>query len=102
MQYSVFSSKRVDQLHPSGNAFIQNAVEAVDLHSKTVCFCQLFGDVNIVSIVLSKEDNIFKCFTIFMKFTGEDGPPLPPMRSLHCCKQAGALFSTKMKVIDHT
>jgi hypothetical protein len=36
------------------------AVEAtVDLHCKTVCFYQLFGDVNIFSIALSKKDNFF-------------------------------------------
>ena len=58
-------------------ATLQSAVEAtVDLHCKTVCFNQLFGDVNIFSIV-------FQCFTIFMKFTEEDGPALPPLRSLH-------------------
>ena len=41
-------------------ATLQSAVEAtVDLHCKTVCFNQLFGDVNIFSIVLSKKDNFF-------------------------------------------
>ena len=39
-------------------ATLQSAVEAtVDLHCKTVCFNQLFGDVNILDIVLSKNDN---------------------------------------------
>ena len=41
-------------------AATQSAVEAtVDLHCKTVCFNQLFGDVNIFSIVLSRKDNFF-------------------------------------------
>jgi hypothetical protein len=31
-----------------------------------LCFKKLFGDVNIFSIVLSKNDNFFKCFTIFI------------------------------------
>ena len=36
-------------------ATLQSAAEAtVDLHCKTVCFNQLFGDVNIFSIVLFK------------------------------------------------
>ena len=39
-------------------ATLQSAVEAtVDFHRKTVCLNQLFGDVNIFSIVLSKKDN---------------------------------------------
>ena len=39
-------------------ATLQSAVEAtVDLHCKTVCFNQLFGDVIIFSIVLSKKVN---------------------------------------------
>jgi hypothetical protein len=54
-------------------ATVQSAAEAtLDLNRKTVCF----------SIVLSKNDNFKKSFIIFMKFT-EDGPPLPPMWSLH-------------------
>ena len=37
---------------------LQSAAEAtVDLHCKTVCFHQLFGDVNILSIALSKKDH---------------------------------------------
>ena len=65
-------------------ATLQSTIEAtVDLHCKTVCFNQLFGDMNIFSIVLSKKDNfvnVLKC--IFMKFT-EDDPPLPPLMSVH-------------------
>ena len=39
---------------------LQSAAEAtVDIHCKTVCFNQLFGDVNIFSIVSSKKDNFF-------------------------------------------
>ena len=39
-------------------ATLQSAAEAtVDLHCETVCFNQLFGDVNIFCIVLSKKDN---------------------------------------------
>ena len=67
-------------------ATLQSAVEAtVDLLCKIVCFNQLFGDVIIFSIVLSEKGNFLKGFTIyiFMKFTEEDGPPLP-LRSLHC------------------
>ena len=46
------------QLHHG--ATLQSAVEAtVDLHCKIVCFNQLFGDVVIFSIVLSKKDNVF-------------------------------------------
>lgn len=45
-------------------ATLQSAVEAtVDLHCKTVCFNQLFGDVNIFSIVLSKRDNFLNVLT---------------------------------------
>ena len=65
------------QLHHGDT--LQSAVEAnVDLCCKTVCFNQLFDDVNIFSIV-------FQCFAIFIfrKFTEEDGPPLPHLRSLH-------------------
>ena len=54
-------------------ATLQSAAETtVDLHCTTVCFNQLFCD-------------IFLCFTIyiFMKFTEEDGPSIPPLRSLH-------------------
>ena len=41
-------------------ATLQSAVEAtVDLYCKTVCFNQLFGDLNIFSIVLTKKDIIF-------------------------------------------
>ena len=41
-------------------ATLQSAAEAtVNLNYKTVCFNQLFGDVNIFSIVLSKKDNFF-------------------------------------------
>jgi hypothetical protein len=37
----------------------KSAVDAtVDLHCKTVCFNTFFGEVNIVSIVLSKKDNL--------------------------------------------
>jgi hypothetical protein len=44
------------QLHHG--ATLQSAAEATgDLHCKTVCFNQLFGDVNIFTIVLSKKDN---------------------------------------------
>ena len=32
-----------------------------------MCFNQLFGDVNTISMVLSKKNN-FKCFTIFFKW----------------------------------
>ena len=40
-------------------ATLQSAVEAtIDLHCKTVCFNELFGDVNIFSIVLSKRINV--------------------------------------------
>ena len=39
-------------------ATLQSAVEAtVDLHCKTVCLDQLYGDVIIVIIVLSKNDH---------------------------------------------
>ena len=39
---------------------LQSAVEAtVDLHCKLVCFNQLFGDMIIFIIVLSKKDNFF-------------------------------------------
>ena len=41
----------------------QTAVEAtVDLHCKQ-CFNQLFGDVNIFSVVLSKKVNFFNVLT---------------------------------------
>ena len=41
-------------------ATLQSAVEAtVDLHCNSVCFNQLFGDVNMFSIVLSQKDNLF-------------------------------------------
>ena len=41
-------------------ATLQSAVEVmVDLHCKTVCFNQLFGDMNVFSIVLSKKANFF-------------------------------------------
>jgi hypothetical protein len=41
-------------------ATLQSAVEAtVDLHCKTVCFNQIFGDVNIFSIFLSKNVSFF-------------------------------------------
>jgi hypothetical protein len=44
-------------------ATLHSAVEAtVDLHCKTVCFNKLYGDMN--SIVVSKKDNFFECFTI--------------------------------------
>jgi hypothetical protein len=69
------------RLRPGSN--LQRAVEAtVDLHCKTVCLRQVFGD-NIFSIVDLKRTT-FECFTIFifMKFS-EDGPPLPLLRSLH-------------------
>ena len=50
----------------------------------SVCFDELFGDVNIFSIVLSKKDNFFNVSLFFyIKFTEEEAPPLPPMRSLH-------------------
>ena len=47
---------------------LQSAVEATVDHCKTVCFRQLFGDVNLVSLVLSQK--LLKCFkiVIFMKF----------------------------------
>ena len=42
------------------DATLQSAPEAtVELHDKTTCFNQLFGDVNIFSIVLSKNYNFF-------------------------------------------
>ena len=44
---------------PHHGATLQKAAEAtVDLHCKTVCFNQLFGDVNIFSTVLSKKNTI--------------------------------------------
>jgi hypothetical protein len=66
-------------------ATLQSAVEAtVDLHCKTVCCNQLFGDVNIFSVVLSKNYYFFNVSLFKIKFTGEDCPPLLPLRSLHC------------------
>ena len=57
---------KLDILRLHHGATLQSAVEAtVDLHSKTVCFNQLYGDVNIFSIVLSKNNNFFKCFIYF-------------------------------------
>jgi hypothetical protein len=58
-------------------ATLQNAVEAtVDFHCKTVCFNQLFGDMNIFSIVLMLMFHYF--------YEDEDGPPFLLRRSLHC------------------
>ena len=50
-------------------ATLQSAVEAtVDLHCKSVCFNQLFGDVNIIYlVVLSKKDN-FLNVSLFLFF----------------------------------
>ena len=51
------------QLHHG--ATLQSAVGiTVDLHCKTIYFNQLFGAVNILSIVLSKKDIYFLMFTI--------------------------------------
>ena len=45
-------------LHHGAN--LQSAAEAtVDLYCKTMCFNQLFGDMNIFCIVLSKNDSFF-------------------------------------------
>ena len=45
-------------------ATLQSAVEATeDIHCKTMCFNQLFGDINIFSIVLSKKDHFFNVLT---------------------------------------
>jgi hypothetical protein len=55
-----------------------SAAEAtVDLHCKTVCFNQLFGDMNIFIIVLSKKDNFFKCFTIYILWNSLSRMVLP-------------------------
>ena len=46
---------------------LQNYAEAtVGLHCKTVCFNQLFGDVDIFSIVLSKRDNFKVSLFLFL------------------------------------
>ena len=48
--------RRLAVLRLHHGATLQSAIDAtVDLHCKTVCFHQLFGDVNIFSIVLSKK-----------------------------------------------
>ena len=48
-------------------ATLQSHAEATaDLHCKTVCFKELFGDVNIFS-VLSKKDNFFNASQLFLK-----------------------------------
>ena len=50
-----------------------------------MCFNQVFGDVNLFIIVVSKKDYFFNCsLFVFFSFTEEDGPPLPPLRSLRC------------------
>ena len=65
---------------------LQCAVEAtVDL-CQIGCFSKLFGDgVIIFSIVLSKKDNFSNLLQFKKKFTEEDGPLLPPLRSQQLC-----------------
>ena len=47
-------------------ATLQIAAEAtVDLYCKTVCFKQLFGDVNICSIVLYKNYNFLTFHNLY-------------------------------------
>ena len=51
------------RLHHGANP--ESAVEAtVDLHCETVCFNQLFGDVNIFSLVLSEKFSIVFIYSL--------------------------------------
>ena len=61
-----------------------DAEDTVDIHCKTVCLNELFSDVNIFSIVLSKKDNFLNVSpkNNILKFTEEGS-----LRTLHCFPQ---------------
>jgi hypothetical protein len=70
------------QLHHG--ATLQSAVEAtIDLHCKTVCFNQLFGDVNIFSIVLSKKENFFNVLPFYIFGNSPSSSEEPPLVHIH-------------------
>ena len=51
--------RKLAVLRLQNSSTLQNAaVATVDLNCKTLCFNQLFEDVNIFSIVLSKKHNL--------------------------------------------
>ena len=58
--------REIDVLWLHYGASLEYVVETtVDLHCKTVCFNQVFGDLNIFTIVLSKKYNLFNVSVFF-------------------------------------
>ena len=54
-------ARKIAVLWLNPGATLEGAIEAtVDLHCKTVCFNQLFSDINIFMVVLFKKDSFFQ------------------------------------------